>query len=33
MKNQIKHFVIFKNVNRYDTIIQWQTLEKASSIW
>ena len=33
MKNQIKHFVIFKNVNTYDTIIQWQTLEKASSIW
>jgi hypothetical protein len=24
---------LFKNVNMYDTIIQWQTLEKASSIW
>jgi len=32
MKNQIKHFVIFKNVNMYDTMIQWQTLEKASFI-
>ncbi len=26
-------FEIFKNVNLYDTMIQWLILEKASSTW